>query len=118
LANRQKFNTQHNWDSEIARSENYHLSPMIRSGIRHDLIDEAIVLHDDEFWLKVGRVLMKAAHENDLSPQVSDRFVNNAPDDVFTKIVCENTHQPPFKAWRKRGIELLGDRYPRHKHQK
>jgi hypothetical protein len=95
------------FDRQIARSENYELGPVTLSAIRHDLIDAAIKLQDDDLWLDLGRALVRACDMKDLTTKVSDRFVDNCPDVVFETLGRTVSPYFRFAGWRKRTERAL-----------
>lgn len=86
---------------EIARSEDYTLGDRTRSGIRHDLMDEAEEFSDTEMWRAIGFALVKAFKKDDLTPQVSDHFVRACPDEIFREFARQGPYLQ-FRNWRKR----------------
>ncbi len=89
----------------IERSEDYSLLPSVRSGIRHELIDEAHRRDDNRFWREVARALVKAHGQDDLSGQVSDHFVNLCPDHIFREFTGKSPRHT-FKNWSKRARRM------------
>jgi hypothetical protein len=85
--------------NEIRRSEDGTLSGVLRSGIRHSLIDTAHRMQDSEAWTDIGNALIRAAETDDLSPQVSDHFVRACPDAIFAGFALDNA-ACRFTRWR------------------
>lgn len=85
----------------IQSSENYRLSFGERSSYRHRAIEyaERTGVHED--WVDVGEALIRAAEINDLTPQVSDHFVRDCPDEVFASLPRESAACKFYK-WRKK----------------
>jgi 16S rRNA C1402 N4-methylase RsmH len=90
---------------QVDRSENYQLPDVVRSGIRHDLLDVAEQLGDDLVWDEIAQAIVRACDEDDLTPQVSDHFVRAAPDHIFRKVAMGSPHDR-FTRWRRRAYEL------------
>jgi hypothetical protein len=90
---------------QIDRSENYQLTGIVRSGIRHDLLDIAEQLNDDLVWDEIAQALVRACDEKDLTPQVSDHFVRAAPDHIFAK-VADGSPYHRFTRWKNRANSL------------
>jgi len=89
----------------IIRSEDYGLPGVVRTGVRHDMIDVAIRQDRKEVWKVVGEALIRAAEQDDLVPRLSDRFVDSCPDVVFAAFDHFNA-ACRFAGWRKRTIRL------------
>jgi hypothetical protein len=85
----------------IERSENRSNSASARSGARHDFIRLAESLNDELHWLKAGLALIRAAEWDDLTPQVSDQFVEVCPDSIFAQLPSDSRAMR-FVGWRKR----------------
>jgi hypothetical protein len=101
----QSSHINHQHQRRIDRSENYTLEARKRSAERHDLMDIAQSTQDNALWLQIGLALGRACDHDDLTPQVSDHFVEHCPDAVFLQV----KHVIPrekFKYWRKRMDEL------------
>jgi hypothetical protein len=87
---------------ETARSEDYDLPDNVRSAIRYTMIEIAQQSSSEEDWIAVGEALIRAAERDDLSVQVSDRFVMHCPDDAFAALPTRNAAAARFTKWRMR----------------
>lgn len=88
------------FDSTVKKSENYQASGSARSGARHDFIRLAEILNDESHWLKAGLALIRAAEVDDLTPQVSDHFIDVCPDSIFAQLPVKSAAMR-FTGWRK-----------------
>lgn len=105
---RQKFAT---LEDELQRSEDYTLTPRTRSGVRHDLMDDAEAHEDVRLWRAIAEHLVRAYKRDDLSPEVSDHFVDACPDEVFKEFAFGGPNNK-FHAWRRRAHRLCGQAAP------
>lgn len=87
--------------AEVSRSDNFSLSPQIRSRARHEFIDLAEKLSVLDMWVEAGQALIRAAEGNDLSAQVSDHFVRVCPDEAFEQFPYHSAAMR-FTGWRER----------------
>ena len=94
--------------AELARAQNYKLTGPQRSGVLHDLMDEACRDGNEYLWSSIAEVLVRACDADDLTPQVSDHFVRDAPDEVF-KAVARKSPYSRYTYWRKRAQTLSAE---------
>jgi hypothetical protein len=87
---------------------NDRVDPGIRSRAAHDLMNIAMIEKDRGLWEHIGKLLIKMFQRNDMAAQVSDHFVDNAPQEVFIKFAFEGPGSR-FNGWRNRANKL-GDR--------
>ena len=88
------------FDLTVKKSENYDVSATVRSLARHDFIRLAESLDDELHWLKAGLALIRAAEFDDLTPQVSDHFIEVCPDSIFEQLPARSDAMR-FTGWRK-----------------
>jgi len=92
------------WDT-LRRSEDYTALGVVRSAVRHDLMDKAAMTADMQMWRDIGETLVRACDRDDLTPQVSDHFVRDCPTEVF-KDFATTSPCDRFVKWQKRAKRL------------
>lgn len=100
-----EFNAQRAVQINWKRARDRSASPRVRSGGLHNLMDLAQRADDHDLWLRIGRALIRACDDDDLTPQVSDHFVDACPDQIF-KQVANASPRKRFKAWHRRANHL------------
>jgi len=86
----------------IYRSENPKCRSEQRNRMRHKLLNLAIEVNEYDVWLKIANAFVRACNADDLTPQVSDRFVDHCPEKVFRVLGPEVSPYERFSGWRKR----------------
>ena len=88
-------------NSALERSKDYANTPQVRSALRHSLMDKAQRSGDLVLRRKIGRALIDAYNNNDLTAQVSDHFVRDCPNEVFREFGLSGPNNK-YWAWKKR----------------
>lgn len=86
-------------------SENYRLSGPQRTRYRFLMIEECCRSGHTEDWLVTGEALVRACDIDDLTPQVSDRFIEHCPVEVFRQVMDGSPSQR-FCSWNRRRKSL------------
>lgn len=92
-------------EENLKKAELFSMTPIVRSAALHDLIDSARQNENEELWQRVAEVVVRACDKDDLTPQVSDHFVRDCPDEIF-KTVAEKSPRDRFTYWRQRANRL------------
>lgn len=74
-------------------------SPLERSHACHKLMDVAERSGNLELWENIGRHFIELLERDDLSPEVSDHYVRQCPDEAFIVIAQIWTRRKPFAGW-------------------
>lgn len=105
--------TEYKIEAELSRSETYgdsRISPGARSAARHRMVEWASKEGTIQAWVKVGEALISANARRDLTPQVSDHFLRECPDNAFTLVARAaraSRHDIRFRWWVTRAAGLL-----------
>lgn len=87
------------------RAEDQTILPKGRSKAMHELMDKAGANHDRDLWIGIGHLLIRSYDRGDLTPQVSDHFVDSCPEKVF-RLFANECPRRRFRNWHYRANRL------------
>ena len=106
MGEKHQFVGPRDYTKDIVRSQDYGtVLPGERSAIRHRLMDQASSNDDLGLWHEIAQALVRASLGDDLTPEVSDHFVRDCPDEVFM-VVKDAKPRRRFTRWHHRARRL------------